>query len=100
MPLGRRCDDKTNTAGGTDSAPTFARALEHDSGLLARFLYSLPESMLGRRALSPEPVLPEIARGYRDLIRSALDLTPATTAGGKPTPHIVRPSPQAANEVQ
>lgn len=64
-------------------------------GLLARFLYSLPASMLGRRALSPESVRPEIARAYGDLIRRALELPPAQDGDGRPTPHIVRLSPTA-----
>ncbi|MGW4933503.1 YfjI family protein [Streptomyces sp. NPDC004166] len=41
-------------------------------GLLGRFLYSVPESMVGRRRLSPDPIPDQVKATYR---RHVIDLT-------------------------
>lgn len=42
-------------------------------GLTARFLYCIPESFVGRRKFSSEPVKPEIAMEYDKCIRNLLE---------------------------
>lgn len=39
-----------------------------ESGLMARFLYSWPPSMVGYRSVDPEPVSEHIAQAYRDTL--------------------------------
>ncbi|MCF1596519.1 YfjI family protein [Streptomyces muensis] len=41
-------------------------------GLLGRFLYSVPESMVGHRKIEPDPILDQVKETYR---RHVLDLT-------------------------
>ncbi len=43
-------------------------------GLLARFLYSFPESALGQRRYDTAPIPPEVSQAYRDLIFALLDI--------------------------
>jgi replicative DNA helicase len=43
-------------------------------GLLARFLYSVPASMMGRRLVDPPQVPGEVLEGYRDGMRRLLEL--------------------------
>jgi hypothetical protein len=54
-------------------------------GLLARFLYSLPESLVGRRQAGAPPVLPAVADRYAlelQALAASLAVPPATT--GRP----------------
>lgn len=61
-----------------------------DSGLLARFLYSVPVSLVGNRKMDPEPVDKEIAQNYdrmiSNLVRTVwsssgqIELRPSTEA--------------------
>jgi hypothetical protein len=37
-------------------------------GLLARFLYSVPKSLIGHRLIDPPPVCPKVAEDYRALV--------------------------------
>lgn len=48
-------------------------------GLLGRFLYSLPESLVGTRLYRNRPVCPEIRHRYNEALRSVLALPPAAT---------------------
>jgi replicative DNA helicase len=63
-------------------------------GLLARFLYALPLSPLGRRAIAPPPVATEVQRLYGEnlqaLVRSLVEWT---------DPAILTLSPEAAEGV-
>jgi putative DNA primase/helicase len=47
-----------------------------DRGLLARFLYGLPESTVGRRTIDAAPVPAETASRYEATIRALLNLKP------------------------
>ncbi len=67
-------------------------------GLLARFIYSIPRSLVGRRQLHPNPVPFEVNRGYSDLIRRALGLTPVPSQLG-PVPHVVRVGAEALTQL-
>ena len=43
-------------------------------GLLARFLYSLPESRIGARKIEPEPVPESVRQAYRDVVWQMCEL--------------------------
>jgi len=43
-------------------------------GLLARFLYSLPESRIGARKIEPEPVPEHVRQAYQDVVRELCEL--------------------------
>jgi replicative DNA helicase len=69
-------------------------------GLLARFLYSLPASLVGRRQPGAPPVPPAVADRYaRELQALAVSLTtPADPAGGNDGPAVLTLD-QAAGEL-
>jgi hypothetical protein len=67
-------------------------------GLLARFLYFLPSSPLGRRTLEPKPVAKNITDEYEKAIRRLLDFKPAVDENGNPRPHVLRFSLEAHSE--
>lgn len=58
----------------------------------------MPRSLVGHRELHPDPVPPEVKRGYSDLIRSALSLAPASSQSG-PVPHVVRVGSEALTQL-
>ena len=58
-------------------------------GLLGRFLYSLPESTVGRRAINPPPVPAAVKARYHEHVAALLDLPEATDDAGEPTPQVV-----------
>jgi hypothetical protein len=58
-------------------------------GLLARFLYSLPLSLVGRRDPSPPPVPTEVRAAYATNLTTLLNLTPDTAADGAPDPRVL-----------
>ena len=64
-------------------------------GLLARFLYAMPESNLGRRGLNPPPMGDDVRDGYRDVIRAMLGLTWNTDAEGRPCAHVLKLAPES-----
>lgn len=51
-------------------------------GLLARFLYLLPQSRLGKRKLETEPVPEDLKREFYDIIHRLLDIKPDKDAHG------------------
>lgn len=59
-------------------------------GLLARFLYALPESRLGFRLLNCDPVSDTIAADYNKGIRILLDIEPPVNTYGEIEPYILR----------
>ncbi len=69
-------------------------------GLLGRFLYSLPRSPLGFRAIDPPPMPPEIREAYRQGILALLALPAGTDAEGNPQPHTLTLTPDALAELQ
>jgi hypothetical protein len=69
-------------------------------GLLARFLYALPESLLGRRDTQPQPVPAAVRAAYVANIESLLRLVPARTADDAPCPHVVPFSGAAQERMQ
>jgi hypothetical protein len=55
-------------------------------GLLARWLYALPQSRLGRRMLVPKPVSPEVQNRYANGIRTLAEYQPASVVYLKLSP--------------
>lgn len=68
-------------------------------GLLGRFLYSMPKSLLGRRKINPSPVDSKIAAAYNKMILDALKLESNVDADGNPCPYIVTIGANALKEV-
>jgi len=64
-------------------------------GLLARFLYALPESRLGFRLLNCEPVPTVITNEYQKGIKSLLDVQPVTNLSGEIEPFKLKLTPAA-----
>jgi hypothetical protein len=59
------------------------------SGLLARFFFSLPQSLVGSRDVTPPPMPAEVALGYADLCARLLGL-PEQREDGELVPIVVR----------
>jgi len=64
-------------------------------GLLARFLYALPESRLGFRLLSCDPVPGDVSHKYNSGIESLIDVKPATNSQDEIKPYILKLTPEA-----
>jgi DNA polymerase-1 len=67
-------------------------------GFLARWLFSLPLSIVGRRQCGTAPVPPAVADRYADLVTKAWETTYDTNDAGEDVPHILAFTP-SANEV-
>ena len=68
-------------------------------GLLARFFYSLPVSLVGFRKLNSSSVPAQVSADYARLVRAALQLQPTVDAHGNPYPFVVQVSPEALAEL-
>ncbi|MCP4005463.1 MAG: DUF3987 domain-containing protein [bacterium] len=66
-------------------------------GLLARFLYAIPESSIGRRMIGAPSVPMPIRLAYEQRITAILQMEPATDNYGKPTARTIRFDPDAAD---
>lgn len=64
-------------------------------GLLGRFLYVWPESLLGRREISPATVPPKVYLEYCVQMRNLLQVKQDLDDRGEPCPHTLRLNPQA-----
>ena len=64
-------------------------------GLLGRFLYLLPRSLLGYRDLVPRPVPVEVEEAYHHGVRSMLDWPVGADDSGTGMPYTVRLSDEA-----
>jgi hypothetical protein len=64
-------------------------------GLLARFLYVLPQSNLGFRTLETNPVQPECSARYAEVITAILNHEMANNEQGEPCPRILKISDDA-----
>ncbi|MBI3843636.1 MAG: DUF3987 domain-containing protein [Planctomycetes bacterium] len=58
-------------------------------GLLARFLYSMPESLVGRRVIDPPTVPAAVRAAYHRNVDALLDLPFGNDDAGKPAPHVL-----------
>lgn len=68
-------------------------------GLLRRFIYSLPTSLVRYQKLDAAPVPPATAQAYDRLIRTAFAMQPSFDETDKPCAHIVRVGPDALVEL-
>jgi replicative DNA helicase len=69
-------------------------------GLLGRFLYALPESLLGRRDPDAPPVPGDIRAAYHDNVTALLALPFGTDENGAPGPHLLHFSPEAQASIR
>jgi hypothetical protein len=67
-------------------------------GLLARFLYALPESNLGMRTLESCPMRDDIRRDYENLVTSLLQKPWAKDSEGNNRPHVLTLDSSAYSE--
>jgi hypothetical protein len=58
-------------------------------GLLGRFLYAMPRSLVGRRVIDPPPVPAAVRDEYRARLRDLLALPAGTDHGGEPVEHVI-----------
>ncbi len=58
-------------------------------GLLARFLFAVPQSRLGFRSLQPRPIPPEVSQRWSDTVCRMLAITQMVNAFGKPEPQTL-----------
>lgn len=68
-------------------------------GLLGRFLYSLPQSLLGFRKIDPIPIDPSIASAYEQKILETLRIIPKVDLDNKSLPHTITVSGEALSEL-
>jgi uncharacterized protein DUF3987 len=52
------------------------KGVMRDRGLLARFLFAMPQSPIGSRKLEPQPMPPDLVSKYAELITRILEWTP------------------------
>jgi hypothetical protein len=64
-------------------------------GLLGRFLYSLPQSLVGHRDVDPPPVPSLVRAAYREGILNLLRLPYGKDDAGQQAPHFLRLSEEA-----
>jgi hypothetical protein len=64
-------------------------------GLLARFLYGLPQSRVGSRRIKPPPVPEGIVRGFHEAVLALWEFEGTTDDGGRPAPHWLKFSSEA-----
>lgn len=64
-------------------------------GMLGRYLYSIPESTLGRRKINPAEVDAEVRSGYESLMRSLLSIQTPQDEQGEWIPRIINLSSPA-----
>jgi hypothetical protein len=69
-------------------------------GFLARFLYSIPRSIVGARRVAPPPVPDQVSRAYMNNMLALWRLPGAVDQDGKPAPHWLHFSPEADKELQ
>jgi hypothetical protein len=64
-------------------------------GLLGRFLYSIPDSTVGRRKIKPDPVPDEARQTYSQNIKRLAKIEPNTNSEGETEPRLIRLSKDA-----
>lgn len=64
-------------------------------GLIARILFSLPESKVGNREIQPEPMPTQVRDDYYDTVRALLDIPMEYDDQGGPVPRVIQLDPEA-----
>jgi replicative DNA helicase len=77
-----------------------ARPSLHGRGLLARFLYSLPASLLGRRSTKASPIPGVVRADYERRITRLLAIEPSPDEEGRPGAHRIKFAPDAATRFE
>jgi hypothetical protein len=70
-------------------------------GFLARWLYGVPVSLVGRRKVQPDPVPGAVRQAYHDNVTALWELPAATDEEGNPEPHtltLTHEASQALND--
>ena len=67
-------------------------------GLIARFAFVIPASLMGHRQASPPSIPDEVLAEYSRGMRTLLDLEWLTDEKGEPTPYILEFTPEAKQE--
>lgn len=78
---------------GLASVPQF-----RGRGLIARFLFAVPESPLGRRDVDPPSMPDAVASAYRQTILALLRLDPGTDSNDEPVTRDLRLSPTSRDQ--
>jgi hypothetical protein len=69
-------------------------------GFLARWLYSIPRSLVGSRRIAPPPVTRHLAAEYREGLRTLWTSTRIVDDGGRPVPRELRFNKEADKVLQ
>jgi putative DNA primase/helicase len=69
-------------------------------GLLGRFLYAIPVSMVGRRQPNPPPVPEQVRETYRRSVMALLRIPAVSNQEGNMTPYVLRLSSEAGHLLQ
>jgi hypothetical protein len=69
-------------------------------GFLARPLYSLPTSLVGKRRVRTAPVPDDVTRYFREKMVELWKIPAAQSAGGQPVPYVLRFSADADLELR
>jgi hypothetical protein len=100
--VGREGEDFDNPALGVALAvqpDVIAGLAKHASmrgrGFLARFLFSLPYSMVGSRQIRPAPMPDTVAARYSKEVLALWGLAGTVSDNGTPAPHLLQFSPEA-----
>ncbi|MBF0292786.1 MAG: DUF3987 domain-containing protein [Nitrospinae bacterium] len=88
---------------GLSPQPDVLRGLEKNPGfrgrgLLARFIYALPQSRLGYRKLETKPIPQEIRDAYRVGVRAALEIPVRVSDDGDIAPYALSLAPEGYSE--
>jgi hypothetical protein len=88
---------------GLSPQPDVLRGLEKNSGfrgrgLLARFIYALPQSRLGYRKLATNHILQNIRNAYRSGVRAALEIPARVSDEGDIDPYTLTLAPEGYSE--
>jgi hypothetical protein len=77
-----------------------ARPTLHGRGLLARFLYALPASLLGRRSTKALPLAAPVRRNYEQQVGRLLTIEPPMDEEGRTATHSITFASEAASRFE
>lgn len=88
---------------GLSPQPDVLRGLEKNPGfrgrgLLARFIYALPQSQLGFRKLETNPIPQDVRNVYRAGVRAALEIPARVSEEGEIDPYTLGLAPEGYSE--
>src|SRR5262249_5029311 len=97
---GRDCVEQPALSVALTVQPAVIHGLAENSswwgrGFLGRWLYPVPVSLAGRRAIAAPPVPPAVKAAYRENLLKLWNLAMRAAEGGTPTPHLLEFSAEA-----